>query len=78
MPDTSERSRKIRAEKMPLNLSELRSLDTIKRQRWKPDLGGDLGGNILNIVHLTRHHCYWTFIECSDSIELYSDNQSIH
>lgn len=63
---------------MPLNLSELRSLDTIKRQRWKPDLGGDLGGNILNIVHLTRHHCYWTFIECSDSIELYSDNQSIH
>lgn len=29
---------------MPLNLGELRSLDTIKRQRWKPDLGGELRG----------------------------------
>lgn len=57
---------------MPLNLAELRSLDTIKRQRWKPDLGGELGGNILNIDHLTRHHCYWTFIECRGSLELYS------
>lgn len=44
VPQTSERSRKIRAEKMPLNLAEWRSLDTIKRQRWKPDLGGELGG----------------------------------
>lgn len=70
--------KKIRTEKMPLNLAEWRSLDTIKRQRWKPDLGGELRGNILNIVPPTLHHCYWTFIECSDYIELYSDNKSIH
>lgn len=33
--------KKIRTEKMPLNLAELRSLDAIKRQRWKPDLEGN-------------------------------------